>query len=244
MPDKRTHRGAHPEDAKLFAPDQWAVLRQAVRDYSLLLSKGYADKSSLKLVGDHFALRKRQRTAIMRCGCSDYARTQRQQKQFNCAELDDKVLLLDGYNVITTVEAALAGGLILIGRDGCFRDLASVHGTYRKVEETIPAINLIGQFIAQAAAKKSIWYLDSPVSNSGRLKVLLLDLAQTHNWNWLVELVYSPDGILSHAADIVATSDSVILDNCSCWLNLAREIIETYIPDANLVDISCFIDES
>ena len=241
MPDKRTHRGAHPEDAKLFAPSQWAVLRQAVRDYSLLLSKGYADKSSLKLVGDRFALRQRQRTAVMRCGCSDQARANRLQKQLCQKDITEQTLLLDGYNAITTVESALAGGVILIGRDGCFRDLAGIHGTYRKVEETIPAINLIGKFISQAVIKKCIWYLDSPVSNSGRLKLMLLDLAQTHNWSWQVEVVYSPDGILARAEDTVASCDSVILDSCPRWFNLARQVIYTYIPDTNLVDLS-YID--
>ena len=45
-------------------------------------------------------------------------------------------LLIDGYNVLTTVESALAHGLLLIGRDGCMRDLASMHGSWRKVDET------------------------------------------------------------------------------------------------------------
>jgi hypothetical protein len=46
-------------------------LRQAVADFSMLLTKGYADKSSLKLVGDRFSLTQRQRVAVMRGSCSD-----------------------------------------------------------------------------------------------------------------------------------------------------------------------------
>ena len=52
-------------------------------------------------------------------------------------------LWIDGYNVLTTIEAALAGAVIIAGRDGCYRDMASMHGSYRKVEETSPAIELI-----------------------------------------------------------------------------------------------------
>ncbi len=42
---------------------------------------------------------------------------------------------VDGLNVITTLEVALAGGVLLIGRDGCMRDMASFHGNYRVVED-------------------------------------------------------------------------------------------------------------
>ena len=71
MPDKRAHRGQHPADAMLFASDRIPDIRYAVADYSLLLGKGYAEKSSLKLVGDRFALTERQRLAVMRSSCSD-----------------------------------------------------------------------------------------------------------------------------------------------------------------------------
>ena len=46
---------------------------------------------------------------------------------------------------MTTVEAALGGGVVLGCRDRTFRDIAGVHGTYRKVAETMPALELIGE---------------------------------------------------------------------------------------------------
>jgi len=85
--------------------------------------------------------------------------------------------------VLITVEAAMSGGVIFVGRDGCFRDLASIHGTYRKVTETIPALQLIGEFLKEAGVTKALWLLDSPVSNSGRLKTLIGELADRNNWN-------------------------------------------------------------
>ena len=71
MPDKRIHRGPHPGDAKLFAADKIRDLRAAIADFSLLLTKGYAEKSALKLVGDKLSLMEKQRLAIMRSACSD-----------------------------------------------------------------------------------------------------------------------------------------------------------------------------
>ncbi len=238
MPDKRQHRGPHPDDHKLFAPDAYPTLRAALADYSLLLTKGYAERSALKLVGDHFSLRQRQRLALMRSACSDQARQLRRQKQVHPTALADATLLLDGYNVLTTVEAALAGGVILLARDGCYRDLASIHGTYRQVNETCPAADLIGQFLTTRNIARAHWYLDSPVSNSGRLKTLLLQIAAQAGWNWRVELVYSPDAVLANATDVIATADSVILDKCTRWCNLARAVLEATAPPANLLDFT------
>jgi len=238
MPDKRTHRGPHPADAKLFAPHAIADLQSAVADFSLLLTKGYAEKSALKLVGDKFSLTERQRLAVMRCACSDQHLESRKQRRLPIGNLLDQPIAIDGYNVLITVEAAMSGGVIFKGRDGCFRDLASIHGTYRKVTETIPAVQLIGGFLKQTGVSKALWLLDSPVSNSGRLKTLIDGLARKHHWNWETQLLQSPDGALIRTDLVVATSDSVVLDGCRSWVNLATEIIKKKLPSVRAIDLS------
>ncbi len=238
MPDKRTHRGPHPADEKLFAADAIPNLRTAIADFSLLLTKGYADKSALKLVGDRFSLTQRQRLAIMRSACSDEQRTSRSQRCIALENLTGQSIVIDGYNVLITVEAAMSGACVFKGRDGCFRDLASVHGTYRKVTETIPAVELIGQFLREVSAGKALWLLDSPVSNSGRLKTLIGELARKNNWNWEIELPLSPDAELKKTDAFVATSDSVVLDACRKWINLAAEIITQKLPSATIIELS------
>lgn len=237
MPDVRRHRGPHPEDARLFAPSAWPALRRAVADLSWLLSRSYALPSALKLVGDRYGLDQRQRTAVMRSACSDQARSSRQSRQLDLAELPGQALLLDGYNLLTTIEAALGGGVILHGRDGCFRDMASIHGTYRRVEETPPALERVGQCLQELRLAQCIWFLDSPVSNSGRLKVLIQEMANARRWNWQVEVVVDPDPILAQSPQIVATTDSVILDRCRRWVNLAGQVLSA-IPEAQIVEMS------
>ncbi len=246
MPDKRTHRGAHPADAELFGPAELADLRTALADFSLLLTKGYADKSSLKLVGDRFSLTERQRLAIMRNACSDEQLASRKNKEVKIADIAGRPVIIDGYNLLITIEAAMSGGLIFKGRDGCFRDLASIHGTYRKVTETIPAVLLIGKFLKEAGIPNCLFLLDSPVSNSGRLKTLIRELAEQNNWNgfgklttgWEIELVISPDAKLIKSDLLVVSSDSVVLDGCKSWLNLARAIIEEKLHEVHPVDLS------
>jgi hypothetical protein len=238
MPDKRTHRGPHPADEKLFAAGAISNLRTAIADFSLLLTRGYAEKGALKLVGDRFSLTERQRLAIMRSACSDQQLASRNRRCVKLENLGGQSIAIDGYNILITVEAAMSGGVIFKGRDGCFRDLASVHGTYRKVTETIPAVKLIGQFLREAGAGKALWLLDSPVSNSGRLKTLIGELARKNNWNWEIELLLSPDAELKKTDLVVASSDSVVLDGCKGWVNLATEIIKKKLPSAKVIDLS------
>jgi hypothetical protein len=238
MPDKRTHRGPHPADAKLFAAAVISDLRSTLADFSLLLTKGYAGKSSLKLVGDKFSLTERQRIAITRSACSDQQLVSRRSREVKLADPGGQAIVIDGYNVLITIEAAMSGACVFKGRDGCFRDLASIHGTYRKVTETIPAVQLIGEFLKEHNAGNCLWLLDSPVSNSGRLKTLIGELARKNNWQWEIELLLSPDYELMKTEEIVASSDSVVLDGCKRWVNLARAIIEEKVPEARMVDLS------
>ena len=204
----------------------------------MLRTKGYSDKSSLKLIGDHFALTQRQRTAVMRSSCSDQELTTRRKKQLTFDDLKNQHLLIDGYNIITTIEAALAGGVILICRDGCLRDLASIHGTFRKVNETAPALELISKFLSQAKINTAKWLLDKPVSNSGRLKILIQQIAQKNNSSWPVELAYNPDEILVGAPEITITADSIVLNRCGRWFNLTAAVVEKFIPDANIINLT------
>ena len=238
MPDKRTHRGAHPEDAALFAARHAGALRSAVADYSLLLSKGYAQKSSLKLVGDRFSLTDRQRLAVMRCGCSDTQLDVRRAKEVLVSTLAGQPIVIDGYNVLITTEAALSGAPIFGARDGCYRDLASIHGTYRKVTETIPALELVAKCLDDIGVENALWLFDSPVSNSGRLKTIIASLADENGWPWEVELLTNPDVKLIKTDMIAATSDSDVLDKCGKWTNLTAYIMTNAIPDAKIIDLS------
>lgn len=213
------HRGPHPEDKQLFGTDRQLDFAAAVEDYSWLLSRGYARNAALTLIGDRFQLTRRQRVAVGRCACSDEAQERRQRSELQ----DFQQLSIDGLNALTTVEAALAGGVVLRGRDGCYRDMASFHGNYRMVEEAERAATLIGLHLG---SRPVTWLLDRPVSNTGRLAALLRELAQSQNWPWTVELVPDPDALLKISGVPVATSDSAILDRCQAWYNLARRVVE------------------
>jgi hypothetical protein len=217
-------RGAHPKDQELFHLKKQEILKNAVKDLSWLLTRGYPKNSSLTLVGNRYSLKDRQRIAVGRCSFSKEQIFKR--KKTNIKKIKDQVILIDGFNILTTVETFLGGGIILQGQDGVIRDMASVHGTYRLLRDTPKAIELIGKELQKLKPKKVIWYLDYPVSNSGRLKVLLEKLAKKFHWKWEVNLVQNPDQILISKNEITLTGDSGILDNISKWFNILEILLD------------------
>ena len=239
VPDTRVHRGPHPEDGKLFTADTLPRLREATADLSWLMTRGYALPGALQVAGNRYELTERQRKAVTRSSCADASLARRRAAEAPPEEMAGRELLIDGYNVLTTVEAALGGGVILHGRDGAYRDLASVHGTWRRVEETVPAASLIGRALhEELKVARCAWYLDAPVSNSGRLKATLEAAAREKSWAWAVHLVPDPDTVLSSAtAATVATADAEVLDACGRWFALSRHVVRTYVPTARVVDL-------
>lgn len=237
MPDRRQHRGAHPQDADLFGARHLPGLRAALADLHWLLDRGYVERSALKLVGDRHGLRQRQRTALLRCACTAAQARARREREVGPRALRRGRLWIDAYNVLITVEAALAGGVLLLGRDRCLRDLASLHGSFRRVQETLPALELLGAALAAWGVSEAAWYLDRPVSNSGRLAARMRELGAARGWPWHVHIVKSPDAVLRRTPDVAATADSAILDRCGAWFNLARRVVASRVPSAAPLDL-------
>ncbi len=226
MSDNRTHRGPHPQDGELFAAENLPRLCLAMEELSWLLSHGYAPASSLKLVGDRHQLRERQRLMVARAACSNAQRDHRRSTSVKPEAVAGRSVWIDGLNILITVEAALSRAVIFRGRDGCLRDLCSVHGSYRKVAETEAALKLVGESLAALQPDAAIWLLDSPVSNSGQLAQRIRVIAEENRWPWEVRLSQNPDRELSEqSASVIVSSDSVVLDNATQWLALAEEIV-------------------
>lgn len=216
-------------------------MKRAVADLSWLRTRGYAQPSAVKLVGDRYQLRQRQRVAVGRCACGDEERESRARRQLEPNALSGQRLAIDGLNVITTLEVALAGAVVLQGRDGCWRDMASFHGSYRLVRETERAVRMLVDVVASLSPSEAVLYIDRPVSNSGRLAELVRRVTAESSSNleaWTADRV---DETLQSGTAVVATADSAILDACESWVCLARIAIERHRREVEpmwLLDLS------
>jgi hypothetical protein len=225
MTDDRQHRGRHPSDSRLFAGTEVPILRQATDELSWLFERKYSQTAALKLVGDHFGLRERQRLAVLRSACGARTAAERARRRLTVAELQGLRLAVDGFNCLITIEAALSGGLLLRGRDEALRDLSSVHGSYRQVQETERALQLLGSAIVGAGPTEVRWFLDRPVSNSGRLRGIIEAMAQAAGWPWQVELADNPDHAIAATGWVAASTDAWLLDNCPHWVCLPDTVV-------------------
>lgn len=188
------NRGKNTGDDGLFGlQKQIDKLKMGVQDMMYLLSRDYAEKASSELVGNRYKLKTRQIQALRGASASEQQIVNRKYKQLEVSDLKDKILYLDGFNILILMESLLSGAYIFEGADGCFRDLSGVHGTYKRVSQTQKAIELVGSFFQKAALHKLVWIFDKPVSNSGRIKQIVLDFAEEYKLNWEAELEFNPD---------------------------------------------------
>lgn len=193
--------------------------------------------SSLKLVGDRHGLRERQRLAVSRGACSDQDGRRRKSHCVVVEQLRNQPVIVDGFNLIITVEAALSKGPLFVGVDECIRDLSSVHGSYRSVQETDRAISMIGKALQTLAPSSVLWLLDRPVSNSGRLAAKIADFAMRGDYPWEVQVVFNPDAAIAASPAIAITSDACVLDRVDRWADLKSYLLAREVPDAWMIDL-------
>ncbi|MDH3648786.1 MAG: DUF434 domain-containing protein [Saprospiraceae bacterium] len=225
MSTQQRHRGAHPNDALLFDPGGWGQIVSAAKDLVWLWSKGYPENAAKTLVSDHFNLTARQRKALARVSMSTNLANQIGDRECARGKMGGRKVAIDGFNMLIYAEALISHAYIFQGLDGVFRDIASVHGSYKKVEETVEAVRLIGNALTSLEVSEIHWFLDAPVSNSGRLKSFLLtDLFDAFSWN--VEVVRNPDRhLLQTHETIICSNDRMIISKIP-WLNLSTWLID------------------
>jgi hypothetical protein len=228
-------RGYVPTDAKEFNVESHNILIKAQKNLLYLMEQGYPVKSASTFVGNHYMLSERQRLALSRATTVSETIELRKSKQMT-ENSASQTVYLDGLNLIITLEVALSGSVLIYCMDGTIRDLAGLRGTYRLIDKTELAIELIGKRLNQMNIDTAHFYLDSPVSNTGRLKQRILELFKGYSFHTIVELVNNADVMLEDKSNVI-TSDSIILNKCTSWINMAAEIINDSIEDTFMVDL-------
>ncbi len=230
-------RGWDIQDVRFFSESEVKKLLYAQEELSFLLGRNYPASSVIKLIGDRYQLTQRQRIALVRSTCSPQSLVLRQAKCLPISSIAEGAVYIDGFNLIITLEVALSKGIILKGQDGCIRDLAGLRGNYRLIPETDEAIKVLGEILETLKAKEVHFYLDAPLSNSGRLKVKLLENSKDWSSKVKAEVVNNPDQLLSQKERIV-TSDAIVLDACKSYFNLGAYCIQHSIKDVCIIDLS------
>lgn len=221
---KTVARGYVPEDKKFFSPDSMVKLEKAAKDIKYLTDSGYNIKNASVFVGNHYELSERQRIALVRSISSDKQLSARDNSGIKKLE-ENSILNIDGFNTIITLEVAFSGSPLFECMDGTIRDLAGLRGTYRIIDKTELALTALGEVLSRHKVKKAVFYLDAPVSNSGRLGQKIKEHLGAYPFETEIIVMNEVDYALKQL-DHVVSSDAIILDNCKSWYNLVREILD------------------
>lgn len=229
-------RGFVEADKENFSGKALDKLYKAGEDLFFLLNRGYKIKGASTFVGNHYLLSERQRLAIVRGVSPNESLINRRGKEIR-GNLKGSSVNIDGFNTIITLEVALSNSSIIRGMDNTIRDLAGLRGTYKIIDKTEEAIKLIGRILEEKEVEKAIFYLDYPVSNSGRLKEKIYDILKNYDFSTEVINISNVDSVLE-TLDNVISSDGIILDKCKSWINLNNIIINNYFGKCITVDFT------
>ncbi len=226
MADPRAaRRGYVPDDERNFSPESIEKLRVASRHVLYLINEGYDLKQASTFVGNHFLLSERQRLAVMRSLATAEQLAMRKAKLLTGAEAAGRDVWIDGFNTVITLEVLKCDSILFSCMDGTVRDLASLRGTYRIIPETEDAVRLLFDSLEEMEIHSATVLLDQPVSNSGRLKALIAGLAVEYHFDLDIQIQRDVDRDLYEKENVIS-SDSIILDRCLSWINLAALCME------------------
>ena len=211
--------------SSLEDPERLKILRQARRDLKYLLERGYKKASSIRFVGDHYQLDKKERLILYR---SVYPRDEIKvikSKMMKPSQLKGLELWIDGFNVLNTVEAALRGEVLLLCDDGVLRDFSEVYGGYKISENTWRALSLIAEALKKLSVSKTRILFESQISRSGIIASRTRKILEENGLEGTAETLKKVDSTLSKTLKPIATSDSAIILRCQRFFDLSRYII-------------------
>lgn len=236
---KEVRRGFVPTDEREFNNESLEILKKAQDDILIMLDRDYDIDKLIVFIGNHYMLSARQRLALIR-STSDFnsIKIRKSKEIIDLININkSQAINIDGLNLIITLEVALSNSTLIHCMDNTLRDLAGLHGTYRLIDKTDIAINLIGEQLSKMNMKNINFYLDSPVSNTLKLKHRILELLSKYNFNINIELPHNADVILENQSYVIS-SDAIILNKCISWINMAKVIVDKYIPECKYVELS------
>ncbi len=208
-----------------ISSDLW----NAAADLRFLLNQGYPRDASLQLAGNRYNLDSDHRHLLRRGIFAASVAEERKNKKIALEEIRGKAVAIDGYNCLITLESALKAKAILLADDAFIRDISGVSSTYRESPETTQALDLIVDLLIAAASAEVLFFLDAPISGSGKLAARIRALMQERGLFGDAQAVKVPEKIMVGYKGIIATSDTALIDQSEQVFDLAGHLIREHL---------------
>lgn len=213
------------------------LLKEASKDFKYLLTRGYNRTTSLKFVSDRYLLSKTEKMALYRGVFSDSEIKLRKSKLVSIKDIIGEKLVVDGFNVLMTIKAALLGTPLIKCQDGFIRDILSSFEKVKINDLMYISLEILLCFLNRYKPKKVTILFDSKVSKSGcfaahvRRKLNLLGI----NGTALAVPRADTETLAVGRDEIIASSDTVIILKANKVVDLGGYIASFIAPERILI---------
>ncbi|MBC7120933.1 MAG: DUF434 domain-containing protein [Candidatus Methanosuratus sp.] len=200
------------------------TFRDAAADLRYLLSKGYKRSSAVRFVADRYGIGKTERLALYRCVYPREVADSHFRKIVPAENLSGAALSVDGFNVLRTVFGAMRGHPIYLCDDGFVRDI-SIGRRNPAIEELCKCLDLVISCICTLKPRFTVFVYDRPISRSGDLSKRTLEAMGTKGLAGESRTSARPDSEVLSCGDVVATSDSAMIERALRVFDLGGYIV-------------------
>ncbi|KKG12772.1 DUF434 domain-containing protein [Methanosarcina sp. 2.H.A.1B.4] len=194
-------------------------LLKPARDIRSILRWGYPKFATIRFVSDHSQLSVKERNILTRVIMPPDKVVSRVRKKIACDGIRDKDLLLDGYNVLLSVDSLLKNEPMWFCDDGYIRDTRYYFSKARQAEDIEEALDSVLEFLSEAHPKSVTFLLDAQISRSGELAGFIRRKLKEHGISGEARTSKTADfdlkteGRNSENNLVVATSDGIVIDS-------------------------------
>jgi hypothetical protein len=201
---------------------------EALKDYLLLMEKGYPQKATLKLISDRYLLNSVERSILFRGVVVKEKVDFRRTKTIN--EFPGAgIITIDGFNVLRTIASYLLGRPVYVAMDGFLRDASELHGKPLGQEWRMKAFRLVLEVLKQGDYTLNFWF-DTPVTKSGETAAFVNEILNKEAISGKAQTAHSVDYQLKQVEEgIIATADSAIVEHSKVQvIDLAQLVLKKH----------------
>jgi hypothetical protein len=207
-------------------------LLKPARDIRSLLRWGYPKFATISFVATHSQLSIEERYILTRVIMPPDRVVSRINKKVACTDIKDKDLLLDGYNVLLSVDSLLKKEPLWFCDDGYIRDTRYYFSKSKQAEDIEESLDLVLKFLSEAYPKSALFLLDAQISRSGELAGLIRRKMKEYGipgearTSKTADFELKSEGGNSEKYLIVATSDGIVIDSVMQVLDIPACLME------------------
>lgn len=222
-----------PESSASFSrPDPKERLLKPARDIRSILRWGYPKFATIRFVAEHSQLTVEERHILTRVIMPPDKVVTRIRKKIACNDISNRDLLLDGYNVLLSVDSLMKKEPMWFCDDGYIRDTRYYFSKTSQAEDIEKALDSILEFLSEKSPKSITFLLDSQISRSGELAGFIRHKLEEYgipgkaHTSRTADFDLKTEGRNPEKNLIVATSDGIVIDSVLQVLDIPACLME------------------